>query len=59
MSYISGQDIVTCGFSGALHAAVITASKILHRNLINDLTAVTKETRKLMKMTNANGKKTN
>lgn len=38
-----GQDILTCGFSGAMHAGLLTASAILHRNLFNDLTALTKE----------------
>ncbi|XP_045171991.2 all-trans-retinol 13,14-reductase-like [Mercenaria mercenaria] len=57
--WLTGQDIVTCGFSGALHGGVLTASSILHRNLINDLTAVTKETRKLIKLTKEDVKKTN
>ncbi|XP_052802651.1 all-trans-retinol 13,14-reductase-like [Mya arenaria] len=43
--YFTGQDILTCGFSGAMHAGLLTASKVLHRNLLNDLTAVTKEVR--------------
>ena len=44
-----GQDIITAGFSGALHAGVLTAGAILHRNLFNDLSALTKEIRKINK----------
>ena len=35
--YLTGQDILTCGFSGALHAGLLTASVILQRNLMADL----------------------
>ncbi|XP_045172753.2 all-trans-retinol 13,14-reductase-like [Mercenaria mercenaria] len=55
--YLSGQDLISAGFSGALHAGLVTASSILHRNLLNDLTAVTKETRKLLKLTVDRSKK--
>ena len=49
MSYFTGQDLITAGFSGALHAGVLTAGAILNRNLFNDLTALTKEIRKINK----------
>lgn len=41
--YLTGQDILTAGFTGALTSGVLTASAILHRNLFNDLTALIKE----------------
>ena len=48
-SCITGQDILTAGFSGALHAGLLTASTILNRNLFNDITGVTKMIRKCSK----------
>ncbi|KAL4223041.1 hypothetical protein ACF0H5_016518 [Mactra antiquata] len=47
--YLTGQDVLTASFSGAMHSGLLTASAILHRNLFNDLIALTKETRKLNK----------
>ena len=35
--YLSGQDILSCGFTGALFAGLITASSVLGRNVMNDL----------------------
>ncbi|XP_060569543.1 all-trans-retinol 13,14-reductase-like [Ruditapes philippinarum] len=57
--YLTGQDLISAGFSGALHAGLVAASAILHRNLLNDIGEVTKETRKLMKAKVDNGKKSN
>ncbi|KAL3857332.1 hypothetical protein ACJMK2_012010 [Sinanodonta woodiana] len=47
--YITGQDVVSCGFSGALFAGAITAESILHRNVKTDLANLTKEVRAKMK----------
>ncbi|KAK3603232.1 hypothetical protein CHS0354_007562 [Potamilus streckersoni] len=47
--YITGQDVVTCGFSGALFAGVFTAETVLHRNMMSDLTKLTKEVRTKIK----------
>lgn len=44
--YLTGQDVSTCGFAGALYAGLLTASTVLNRNLINDLVAVTKEVKR-------------
>lgn len=38
--YLTGQDILTCGFSGAMHSGLLTASVILQRNIMADLTTL-------------------
>lgn len=55
--WLTGQDLISAGFSGGMHGGLLTASAILHRNLLNDLTAVTKETRKLNEIARVQGKK--
>ncbi|XP_069134346.1 all-trans-retinol 13,14-reductase-like [Argopecten irradians] len=52
--YLTGQDILVCGFSGALYGGMLCASSILNRNLYNDLDKVVKEVRAANKL----GKKT-
>lgn len=47
--YLTGQDISTCGFAGGLYSGLLTATSILNRNLMKDLIACTKATRKLAK----------
>ncbi|XP_060078415.1 all-trans-retinol 13,14-reductase-like [Ylistrum balloti] len=41
--YLTGQDILVCGFSGALFGGMLCASSVLHRNLHNDLAKVVKD----------------
>ncbi|XP_071497247.1 all-trans-retinol 13,14-reductase-like [Diadema antillarum] len=38
--YLTGQDILTCGFAGAMYAGLLCSSKILNRNLIGDLSSL-------------------
>jgi len=35
--YLTGQDILSCGFTGALFAGVVSAQAILGRNVLSDL----------------------
>lgn len=35
--YLTGQDIVTCGVSGAVISGIVTASAILNKNLMGDM----------------------
>lgn len=47
--YLTGQDITTCGFAGALYSGLLTASTLLNRNLMSDLVKLTKELRREQK----------
>nr|XP_054767019.1 all-trans-retinol 13,14-reductase-like [Lytechinus pictus] len=38
--YLTGQDIMTCGFAGALYAGLMCGTKLLNRNLIGDLVSL-------------------
>jgi len=40
--YLTGQDMMTCGFSAALMMGLICTSQILNRNVYNDLGALKK-----------------
>ncbi|XP_048416829.1 all-trans-retinol 13,14-reductase-like [Stegostoma tigrinum] len=44
--YLTGQDIFSCGFTGAIHGGLICASRVLHRNLYNDITNLKKKMKK-------------
>ncbi|CAG0899454.1 unnamed protein product [Darwinula stevensoni] len=44
--YLSGQDVMCCGMAGAVFGGVFCASKILERNLVNELAQVMKEAKK-------------
>ena len=41
--YLTGQDILSCGFAGAMFSGVITASAVLKRNLFSDMSRLQKE----------------
>ncbi|XP_022085438.1 putative all-trans-retinol 13,14-reductase [Acanthaster planci] len=40
--YLTGQDVMTCGFVGAAFSGLISCSKILSRNLMADVVALRK-----------------
>ena len=44
--YLTGQDIATCGFTGAMFGGLFCASEILHRKLHKDLENLVVEARK-------------
>lgn len=41
--YLSGQDVMTCGFGGALFGGLLCAGSVLGRNLVSDLTRLHKQ----------------
>jgi hypothetical protein len=43
---LTGQDVLSAGFAGALGAGVLTASKILGRNLFSEQERYCKELKK-------------
>ena len=40
--YLTGKDVFTCGFSGAMQGGLLTSSAILKRNLMGDLLTIKK-----------------
>ncbi len=44
--YLSGQDILSCGFAAAMSGGVITASAVLKRNVFADMSRLQKELKK-------------
>ena len=44
--YLTGQDVLCCGFSGGLYSGLISACTILRRNLMNDLVSLRKKCKK-------------
>lgn len=47
--YLTGQDILTCGFAGAMFGGVFAASAILNRNAMNDMMNLRKNVREKMR----------
>lgn len=41
--FLTGQDVFTCGFIGAMFGGALCASAVLKRNVINDLMALCKQ----------------
>ncbi|KAK3740160.1 hypothetical protein QZH41_014090, partial [Actinostola sp. cb2023] len=41
--YLTGQDVLTCGFAGAMFGALFTASSILQRNVMFDMMSLRKK----------------
>lgn len=41
--YLTGQDVCSCGFTGALYGGLLCASAVLQRNVMNDLVALHKQ----------------
>lgn len=41
--FLTGQDVMVCGFSGAMYGGMFCASAILRLNLLSDLTSTKKE----------------
>jgi len=44
--FLSGQDVLTCGVSGAMYAGLFAAGAVLGRNVYNDLISLYKEAKK-------------
>jgi all-trans-retinol 13,14-reductase len=44
--YLTGHDILSCGFAGAMFSGVITASAVLKRNLFADMGRLQKALKK-------------
>ena len=44
--YLNGQDILSCGFAGAMFSGVITGSAVLKRNPFSDMSHLQKELKK-------------
>lgn len=44
--FSTGQDISTCGFTGAMFGGMFCAGAVLNRKLHNDLETLVKEIRK-------------
>ena len=48
--YLTGQDIMSCGFTGALYAGLLTASSVLGRNCMSDLISLHKKLNRVEKL---------
>jgi len=47
--YLTGQDIMSCGFTGAIYSGILTASAVLERNALIDLVKLHKKLKKSQK----------
>ena len=44
--FLTGKDVMTCGFAGAMYGGVLCASAVLQRNLLSELISTRRELRK-------------
>ena len=47
--YLTGQDILSCGFTGALWGGLLCAQQVLGRNIMTDLVKLNKTIRAMEK----------
>jgi len=57
--YLTGQDVLVCGFSGGMFSGMVTASAMLHRNLMQDCIKLNGVIKKKEKQQEKGDKKTN
>ncbi len=47
--FLTGQDVMACGISGAMYGGLLCTMSIMRRNLMNDLIAAMKITKSKLK----------
>ena len=53
--YLTGQDVLICGFAGAMYGGVVSACSVLKRNVFSDMGRLQKELKKKTKPTLEDG----